>query len=173
MKCVNPHSRSKMNKLSSQSPAALRLRFVMDGEGNLRWRNGKCAGLIAGKMKGGYRQVLLAGRFLMAHRIVWAMVNDEWPPSEIDHIDCNKTNNRPENLRLATRSQNCFNKSIYKNNKSGFKGVCYDKSKGRFRASIAANKKNIILGLFSTPELAHAAYLEAALRLHGEFARAA
>jgi AP2 domain len=54
-------------------------------------------------------------------------------------------------------------------NKVGFKGVTFEKR--RFRAQITKDDKQYHLGYFATPEAAHAAYVEAAKRLHGEFAR--
>ncbi len=86
----------------------------------------------------------------------------------IDHINCNKLDNRRENLRVATRSQNMFNRTAQRNNRSGLKGVT--KRKGKWTARIQKDGIQYDLGLFNTPEEASTAYTEAAEQLHGEFA---
>ena len=93
------------------------------------------------------------------------------PGAEVDHIDCNKLNNLRSNLRLCTKSQNQHNRAKQKNNTSGYKGVHLQKRTGKYRAQIKLHGKRKILGLFSTPELAYAAYCSAAVQLHGDFAR--
>jgi hypothetical protein len=71
-----------------------------------------------------------------------------------------------QNLRVSTNSQNCANRRP--RGKSGFKGVWFDYN--CWRAAATLNGKRVHLGRFSSPELAHAAYLEAAKELHGEYA---
>lgn len=88
---------------------------------------------------------------------------------EVDHIDRNGLNNTRSNLRIATVVQNQANARISKSNTTGFKGV--RKHKGKFMARISVNGNRLFLGMFATPELAHAAYMEAAIKYHGEFAR--
>lgn len=89
---------------------------------------------------------------------------------DVDHIDGNKLNNRRSNLRLATRAENNRNRARRRDNKSGFKGVTKHSS-GRWRATIKANGKFKHLGVFDTPQEAHAAYLDASRYWHGEFGR--
>ena len=91
--------------------------------------------------------------------------------AEVDHKDGNGLDNRKQNLRLASRVQNQCNKRRYSSNTCGFKGVHFHKQNRKWRARIEFNKKRISLGLFSSREEAGAAYIEAAKRLHGEFAR--
>lgn len=90
---------------------------------------------------------------------------------QVDHIDCNGLNNRRNNLRVATPSQNQYNKRRAANNSSGAKGVYWHKGDGRWHAQIRANNVKYHLGVFDTPEKAHAAYVAASLSLHGEFGR--
>jgi hypothetical protein len=90
---------------------------------------------------------------------------------EVDHIDGDGLNNRRCNLRLATRSQNMRNQRLNSRNTSGFKGVSWDKRDKKWLAYIKVYRKKIHLGSFDTPEDAHAAYCDAAARLHGEFAK--
>ena len=88
----------------------------------------------------------------------------------IDHANHNTLDNRKVNLRPATTSQNCCNRKISIRNKSGFKGVHWDKSSLMWRASIRLHGKLLHLGRFAVAEDAADAYWEAAKRLHGEFA---
>lgn len=114
--------------------------------------------------------VVVNGSNYRAHRVIWEMHHGPIPDKmEIDHIDCNPWNNMLFNLRLATRSQNNSNKGLTNANKHGLKGVSAFKS--RFRSDIAFGGVKYYLGLFDTPEAAHEAYVAAAIRLHGEFAK--
>lgn len=87
-----------------------------------------------------------------------------------DHISLDRLDNRRCNLRVATDSQNSQNKGLYRNNKTGVKGVDV-RQDGKFRARIQLNKKSVGLGLFSSLEQAASAYRAAAKYYHGEFAR--
>lgn len=85
-----------------------------------------------------------------------------------DHIDHNGLHNYPDNLRVATPSQNQMNKGIGKNNTSGFKGVSQHRRK--WQAQIQIDGRLEYLGTFPSPALAAVAYDEAATRLFGEYA---
>jgi hypothetical protein len=118
-----------------------------------------------------YRRVRINGMQYRVHIIVWMLINREPVPVgyEVDHINRQSTDNRPCNLRLATRIQNITNRGLYHNNRSGYKGVTY--SRGKFLAQIAAHGVHHHLGTFSTDTEAADAYDQAALELHGtEFA---
>lgn len=106
-------------------------------------------------------------QFLM-HRMIL-----ELPKAKpgVDHINRNTLDNQRANLRLANHSENAGNTKKRSDNKSGYKGVCWHKAACRWIAQIQKNNKTIYLGLYSTPEEAHAAYRKAAEQLHGEFAR--
>lgn len=160
-----------------QRPSIERLREVFDydkGTGLLHWRvtnsNVAVAGSIAGSYDGRYVRVMVDGCKMLAHRVIWAWVTGEWPALDVDHEDTDGSNNRWNNLRPATTSQNIANSKISKANTTGFKGVV--KHRKRFRAQIMHNGKNKYLGLRSTAEAAHELYLAEAIRLQGEFARA-
>jgi hypothetical protein len=92
---------------------------------------------------------------------------------ETDHIDGDGLNNRRSNLRIATTSENQRNRGLSANNTSGFKGVSWQKRTKKWRAEIRSNGVYWWLGDFDTPEAAHAAYVAASERLHGEFGRVA
>ena len=99
-----------------------------------------------------------------AHRIIWKMIHNAEPP-EVDHRNGDALDNRLDNLRAADRGGNSKNRRSQ--NPLG-KGVT--RRKTGFEATIAVNGKDYYLGRFPTAEDAHAAYCEAAKRLHGEFA---
>jgi hypothetical protein len=146
--------------------------------GVFRWRvrtsSRRAAGDIAGTAhNAGYWQIRVAGEVHLAHRLAWLYMTGAWPKDQIDHRNTDRADNRRENLREASRRQNQANKPLQKNNTSGFKGVSFSKTSGRWLAQIRRGPKAIPLGLFDTPEDAHAAYVRAAEREFGEFARAA
>lgn len=87
----------------------------------------------------------------------------------VDHKNRNGLDNRRENLRWATRAQNCYNSGPRVCNPTGLKGVYVNKY-GGYLASIRINKKLVRLGIFASPIEAAAAYNEAALIIEPEFA---
>ncbi len=127
---------------------------------------GARAGDIAGTRKpSGYLSIWICGANHMAHRLAWLYVHGKWPAHEIDHIDGNRANNAIANLRDVTRSVNHENlRSARSDSAHGFLGV--SPFFGKWKARITVNGKFQHLGTFSTPEEAHAAYLEAKRRLH-------
>lgn len=137
------------------------------------------AGAIAGcsSKKRAYTAVQIDRRSYRAHHLAWFYMTGEWPVPFVDHRDLDKHNNVWENLRLATKSQNMANVGVIKSNKSGFKGVSRYRAGDRrglpWQASIGKDGRSINLGHFATKEAAHAAYVAAAEKHFGEFARAA
>jgi len=88
-----------------------------------------------------------------------------------DHINHDKLDNRRENLRICTTSQNMRNRGKQANNTSGYKGVFWSIPAKKWRAQITVMKKSIHLGLFTTPKEAAKVYNKAAIKHFGEFAR--
>ncbi|GIZ51736.1 HNH endonuclease signature motif containing protein [Noviherbaspirillum aridicola] len=117
-----------------------------------------------------YRYVSINGVQYFEHRLIWMLTNRQHipPDMDVDHINRNKRDNRPENLRLATTAQNRANIGKQRNNSTGYKGVFLDK--GKFRAKIKTNGTQRFLGSYGTAEAAAAAYDSAALAAFGEFA---
>lgn len=118
-----------------------------------RSRNAK-KGDVAGSLGNrGYLQIGVTigskKKKLLAHRIAWYCVNKSLP-NIIDHIDCNKLNNKINNLRVASQSQNAMNKPNQANNKSGMRGVCWDKKRNKWYVYININKKRRHLGRFDS-----------------------
>jgi hypothetical protein len=135
-------------------------------------RHGVVAGKRAGYVNSGYRSVKINQCAYLEHRIIWLLVTGEWPENDIDHADLNKTNNAWTNLRDATRSQNALNGPIRTARKYGtMKGAFYKARCNNWQAQIRAGN-TIHLGTFATEAEAHAAYVEAAEKLAGKFARA-
>jgi hypothetical protein len=114
----------------------------------------------------GYRRVQIDGKKYFTHRLVF-LYHHGHLPEFLDHIDGNPLNNRIENLRPATITQNQANRKAQKSI-TGLKGVSPNHK--RFKAQIKISGKQMYLGTFDTPEEAHAAYLAAAKKIHGEFA---
>lgn len=133
-----------------------------------RVKTGARAGSLGGN---GYWQIKLDGVVYNYHRIAWFYAKGVWPDRWIDHKNGDITDNRLENLRLSTISQNAGNSKIRSNNTVGFKGV--ERKRGKFSARIKCGGYRLNLGVFKKAEEAHEAYIEAAKRLFGEFARAA
>lgn len=92
------------------------------------------------------------------------------PIEDIDHINRNRLDNRKSNLRLATRSQNLFNRPKQKNNKSGFKGVTFDKYRLKWIAQCCLNGKLHHLGRFEWKKDAAEAYNKFVSEQVGEYA---
>lgn len=89
----------------------------------------------------------------------------------VDHINGDHTDNRLENLRVATPSQNQWNRKISKNNKSGHKGITWDKVNNKWRASLSTKDKFYSIGRFTKLEDAVKARADYINKVHGEFAR--
>lgn len=136
----------------------------------------KGSGLTPGQTVGclsseGYVYIGLHYRRYRAHRLAWLWTTGNWPEAGIDHINGNRADNRWVNLRPATQAQNGGNARRSSANTTGLKGV--SKWGNRWQAGITQNYKRRHLGLFDTPEAAHAAYMRAAKKQFGKFARAA
>jgi hypothetical protein len=122
---------------------------------------------VAGYDAHGYLKIRIDRRNYLLHRLAWLYVHGCWPVGQIDHRDLNPANNAISNLRDATHAQNKQNSRGLRGD--GLKGVRL--SHGKWQASIRVNGRRLHLGTFSAPESARAAYVAAASKHHGEFAR--
>lgn len=107
------------------------------------------------------------GKPVLMHRLIMGASGSLM----IDHKNNDGYDNRRENLRFATRSQNQQNRRKNIKSENKFKGVNFRRDGGVWRARITANGKRITLGNFKTQELAAAAFADAAAKYHGDFAR--
>lgn len=132
--------------------------FDYHEDGHLIWktRQSDIKGQIAGWIDGDYRRTTIDGRSYRVHRIVF-LWHHGYFPQEVDHINRNTLDNRIENLRPATHTQNMHNRKKLRNNTSGFTGV-FKVSDTRYRAIASLNGKLTHLGRYSTPEEASGAY---------------
>lgn len=105
-------------------------------------------------------------RFVRFHRII---MHAE-PQQCVDHINKNKADNRKQNLRLCQRSENDRNRTVYSTNTSGVSGVCFDKQRNKWVASITLNRSKIFIGRFDAKEDAIKARLDKEMALFQEFA---
>lgn len=94
-------------------------------------------GRQAGRLReSGYRSIRVNRKEVYEHRLAWFYTYGEWPPNDIDHINGVRNDNRIENLRCATRSENKQNTKMSRRNKSGVMGVHWDSTSGKWRAKI-------------------------------------
>jgi hypothetical protein len=140
-------------------------------------RGGRTSSRGAGERAGwhcanGYWMICVDNRDYTAHRLAWLYVYGRFPNGDTDHINHDKIDNRIANLREATRSQNSANRPPPKHNKSGHKGVHFDRAKGRWVAYIKKDFKRYHLGRYDTMEEAIAARKDAEHKMFGEFAYA-
>jgi hypothetical protein len=140
-------------------------------EGHLYWVRPRSRavkpGQIAGRLtNNGYRQIMVDKVRYQEHRLVWLWAHGVFPAHEIDHINGIRHDNRIENLREATRAENQQNiGEARRHSKTGLLGASYHTG-NRWKAQIRVAGKKYHLGLFSTPEAAHEAYVKAKAQMH-------
>jgi hypothetical protein len=117
----------------------------------------------------GYLIIGLNYKKYKAHRIIFLMFNG-YLPATIDHIDGNRLNNKIENLREVTVSQNMQNSKTYKSSKSGIKGVSWEKDRNKWKVQVMLDGKNRVVRNLESLELAQLVAQELRNKYHGEFA---
>ena len=142
-------------------------------DGDLLWRGhrkGAKWNAVAGTVNSnGYRRVSVDYKLYYVHQLIY-FFHHGYIPKKIDHIDGDRLNNKIENLREVTDSENMQNARKRTDNSTGFKGVSLTRNK-RFRAYITVNKKQKWLGVYDSPEEAYGKYCIASKQFFGEFAR--
>lgn len=145
--------------------------------GNFYWKVKRPSGVLPGDLAGGrktsgYIRIDIDGRAYGAHQLAWLYMHGVFPDRYVDHANRNPSDNRIDNLRLATNSQNVANSSLWASNTSGFKGVTWNRKSRKWQAGIKVSGRSLHLGLYDEPTEAHRAYVEAAKVHFGIFARA-
>lgn len=139
---------------------------------NGRWAGRPAFGLCTTH---GYMIGSIQFQKVRAHRVAWAMHYGAWPNSEVDHINGNRADNRINNLRLVTSSENKQNMKRRTDCPSGVTGVYWWPQSEKWRVQIAARGIRQHIGMFKTFEEAVAARkaAEARLGFHENHGRAA
>ena len=161
----------------AQVPTLARLHELFEyRDGWLYWKKKPSAlarikiGSIAGtKATGGYWRIKFDGVTYMAHKLIYAYHYNGDFPERLDHADTNKMNNRVDNLRIATTTENAQNVGISKKSTSGIKNVTWSSIKNRWKVLISINGKRRSW-LVEDIELAELVAIEARNKFHGSFA---
>lgn len=120
----------------------------------------------------GYCAGGILGRVYAAHRVAWALHHGSWPSDglEVDHINRDRQDNRIDNLRLASKTQNGHNK-VMRRERSPYIGVTWHGPTEKWVAKVAKDRVVHRLGSFTDIELAARARDRKALELYGDRAR--
>lgn len=154
----------------------LKERLKYTDSGDLIWLHQGTRTDLIGKIAGnksstdGYVYIKFMQKRLSAHRFIF-YIHHGYLPKEIDHINRVRHDNKIGNLRACEHTHNLGNQSIQSRHKSSkYKGVCWDKNRGKWIASIKINSKSKYLGRYAREEDAAMAYNRAALLVFGVFA---
>ena len=143
-------------------------------DGWLYWKNNNKAKKIKGKKAGyldkyGYVGVRKDGKFYMAHRLIY-LWHHGFMPKQIDHINGIKSDNRIENLRPCTTSQNHFNIKKIETNTSGYKNVTWHKNVKKWQVGFCINGVYKHFGTYFDIEVANFVAEAMRYKYHGQFA---
>lgn len=128
------------------------------------WRaTNKVAGCLA---KDGYHAIQVDKKQYRAHQLAWLYVHGELLVRQIDHINRCRADNRLINLRKVTPSQNSQNQWLTVKNTSGFRGVCFETKRNKWRAEICVDRKRMFLDHYDSCEDAARIYAKAASKYH-------
>lgn len=125
--------------------------------GEICWKEPTCPRIKAGQVAGcvtkeGYLRVSFKGGCIAQHRLAWLLHYGEWPDGDIDHINRKRSDNRIENLRIATPKENARNREYRKPGqmRHGGSGVTYHKRSGKFQVQVHCPKRGgpVYGGLF-------------------------
>lgn len=128
--------------------------------------------MMAGRLAGctgpyGYRYIGVDGERYFAHRLAFLYMTGSWPTHMVDHKNRVRSDNRWSNLRNVTNAENQQNQcGPQRNNKSGYLGVCWNKAKMKWVATIRTHGLIEHLGAFYDIREARDAYVEAKKTKH-------
>lgn len=152
-------TQARLKELLSYDPETGDFINLSSGKGR------KAKGAVVGSLSpSGYWTSMIDGKNYQHHRLVWLYVHGRFPPADVDHRDGNRANNRLSNLREATRSENCQNAALKRNNTTGQTGVWPVGRRWRARLTVAGTHYH--LGYFTDKPDADAAYLHAKSEFH-------
>ena len=119
----------------------------------------------------GYLVVGVDRKLHRAHRLAFLYMTGGWPDAsaDVDHINGDRSDNRWVNLRLASRTQNNFNSGLRRNNSSGKRGVHWNPTLQKWRATGRLVGKNVHLGCFDSLEEAATTAEAWRQEHHGDF----
>lgn len=146
--------------------------FWENRTGRLSYLNGTEAGTKCWQLDGSPagRLISIDGVRYKCSRIIWVLCHGHLPDGYVvDHINGDPWDDRIENLRLATESQNKANRRAYNISKTGIKGISPRKN-GKFQVRIGHGGHRFQVGNFGSIEEAAEAFRSAEELLHGEFA---
>lgn len=107
------------------------------------------AGKVAGSLSDiGYLISKLDGKLVKLHRVAWLYVHG-YMPDFIDHINGNRSDNRIENLREASKQVNGMNQGMRLDNKSGCSGVYWNSGLKKWHVRIGYKKSRKHIGWFA------------------------
>lgn len=139
-------------------------KFNFEGDRLVRKDTGSCGSLT----KEGYVLQRICGRPYGVHRLIYFLASGEWP-DQVDHINGNRSDNRPENLRAASHAQNCMNRSVKA--VSGRKGCYWNAKRNKWMVQVSVDGKRKTIGYFDNLDDASEAFKISAKKNYGEFAR--
>jgi hypothetical protein len=131
-----------------------KLLFYYEPTGDFYWlqtnyQNGIKAGTKAGTIKSnGYVMITINCKMYYAHRLIWLYIHGYFPENQIDHINKKPNDNRLINLREISRQCNLRNSKVSATNKTGIKGIGWDKINCKWKVQITVNYKVINLGRY-------------------------
>ena len=130
---------------------------------------GRKIGSVGTSNSNSYLITKIHGKNYKVHRLIY-LWHHGYMPEQVDHINKDSLDNRIENLRAASSSQNMMNRSLFSNSTSKVKGVSWHKRAKKWFAYVDVNKKRTNIGYFSDLELAELVASEARHKFHGAFA---
>lgn len=133
----------------------------------IRSQRSSCAGDKCGsKVPGGYLRAMIRGKKYQVHHLVWLYFTGRFPKDQIDHINGIRSDNRIENLRECSCSENHQNRVSKAGSKSQYLGVSWVNARNKWVANIKVGRFKKQIGYFDCEEAAYRAYLQEKSKFH-------